>query len=81
MKRDFTYIDDIAQGTVTSLRSVGFEVVNLGGDAPHSVNQLIELGISAIIQPGGSINDDKVIKAANEAGIVMAFTGPHHFKH
>ena len=45
------------------------------------VNQLIELGISAIIQPGGSINDDKVIKAANEAGIVMAFTGTRHFKH
>lgn len=41
--RDFTYIDDIARGTVASLCSVGFEVVNLGGDAPHSVNQLIEL--------------------------------------
>tara|TARA_Y100000590_G_scaffold327907_1_gene372272 strand:- start:8620 stop:10161 length:1542 start_codon:yes stop_codon:yes gene_type:complete len=45
------------------------------------INQLIELGVNAIIQPGGSINDTKVIKAANKAGIVMAFTGTRHFKH
>ena len=45
------------------------------------INQLIELGVDAIIQPGGSINDTKVIKAANKAGIVMAFTGTRHFKH
>tara|TARA_B100000029_G_scaffold515051_1_gene620283 strand:- start:31 stop:1572 length:1542 start_codon:yes stop_codon:yes gene_type:complete len=45
------------------------------------VNQLIELGVNAIIQPGGSINDNKVIKVANDAGIVMAFTGTRHFKH
>jgi nucleoside-diphosphate-sugar epimerase len=41
--RDFTYVDDIARGTVAALRPLGFEVVNLGGDEPHEVNELIRL--------------------------------------
>mgnify|MGYP001239565898 CR=1 FL=1 len=45
------------------------------------VQELIDIGIEAIIQPGGSINDKKIIEAANRAGIVMAFTGIRHFKH
>ena len=45
------------------------------------INHLIESGVEAIIQPGGSVNDKKVIDAANEAGIVMVFTGTRHFKH
>jgi len=38
-------------------------------------------GATAIIQPGGSIRDDEVIKAADEAGIAMVFTGMRHFRH
>ncbi len=38
-------------------------------------------GITAIIQPGGSIKDEDSIKAADEAGISMVFTGMRHFKH
>lgn len=38
-------------------------------------------GITAIIQPGGSIRDEESINAANEAGIAMVFTGMRHFKH
>ena len=45
------------------------------------IEELAEVGIEAIIQPGGSINDKKVIAAANNAGLVMAFTGIRHFKH
>ena len=45
------------------------------------IQELIKGGVRAIIQPGGSINDKKIIKAANKAGIVMAFTGIRHFKH
>jgi len=45
------------------------------------VKKLIDIGVSAIIQPGGSINDKDVIKTANKAKIVMAFTGTRHFKH
>ena len=45
------------------------------------VEELINAGVEAIIQPGGSVNDKKVIKVANKAGIIMAFTGTRHFKH
>jgi len=38
-------------------------------------------GATAIIQPGGSIRDDEVIKAADEAGLAMVFTGMRHFRH
>ncbi len=38
-------------------------------------------GVTAIIQPGGSIRDEEVIKAANEHGIAMVFTGVRHFRH
>ena len=40
-----------------------------------------EAGITAIIQPGGSIRDEDSIKACNEYGIAMVFTGMRHFKH
>ena len=45
------------------------------------IEELIKVGVNAIIQPGGSINDKKVISAANKAGVIMAFTGTRHFKH
>jgi phosphoribosylaminoimidazolecarboxamide formyltransferase/IMP cyclohydrolase len=40
-----------------------------------------EAGATAAIQPGGSIRDDEVIAAANEAGLAMVFTGMRHFRH
>lgn len=41
----------------------------------------IEAGATAVIQPGGSIRDDEVIAAADEADIAMVFTGMRHFRH
>ena len=41
----------------------------------------IEAGATAVIQPGGSMRDDEVIKAADDAGIAMVFTGIRHFRH
>jgi phosphoribosylaminoimidazolecarboxamide formyltransferase / IMP cyclohydrolase len=41
----------------------------------------VEAGATAIIQPGGSIRDDEVIAAADEAGLAMLFTGMRHFRH
>ena len=38
-------------------------------------------GITAVVQPGGSVRDDEVIAAANEHGIAMVFTGERHFRH
>ena len=40
-----------------------------------------EAGITAIVQPGGSIRDDEVIAAADKAGLAMVFTGVRHFRH
>ncbi len=42
-KRDFTFVDDIAEGTVRALQPAGFEVINLGNNTPHELNVLIEL--------------------------------------
>ena len=41
--RDFTYIDDIANGTIRALKPTGFEIFNLGGDHPVKLNYVIEL--------------------------------------
>jgi phosphoribosylaminoimidazolecarboxamide formyltransferase/IMP cyclohydrolase len=41
----------------------------------------IEAGATAVIQPGGSMRDDEVIKAADEHGVAMMFTGVRHFRH
>jgi phosphoribosylaminoimidazolecarboxamide formyltransferase/IMP cyclohydrolase len=40
-----------------------------------------EAGATAVIQPGGSVRDDEVIKAADDAGLAMVFTGTRHFRH
>jgi phosphoribosylaminoimidazolecarboxamide formyltransferase/IMP cyclohydrolase len=40
-----------------------------------------EAGATAVIQPGGSMRDDEVIKAADERGLAMVFTGMRHFRH
>ncbi|MCH8139724.1 MAG: bifunctional phosphoribosylaminoimidazolecarboxamide formyltransferase/IMP cyclohydrolase [Proteobacteria bacterium] len=48
---------------------------------PDALLAAAEAGVSAVIQPGGSIRDDEVIKAADDAGIAMVFTGMRHFRH
>ncbi len=57
----------------------------MGSDAFFPFSDCVETaqkaGITAIIQPGGSIHDEDSIKAANDAGIAMLFTGMRHFKH
>jgi len=57
----------------------------LGSDAffpfRDGVDMAAEAGITAIIQPGGSVRDEEAIQAANEHGMAMIFTGIRHFKH
>ena len=48
---------------------------------PDGLLAAVDAGATAVIQPGGSIRDDKIIQAANDAGIAMAFTGIRHFNH
>ena len=45
------------------------------------IDAAAQVGITAIIHPGGSMRDEEVISAANEHGIAMVFTGMRHFKH
>ncbi len=48
---------------------------------PDGPNILMDAGVTAIIQPGGSKNDDKVIAACDSRDVAMIFTGTRHFKH
>ena len=48
---------------------------------PDGLLTAAEAGATAVIQPGGSMRDDEVIAAADEAGLAMVFTGMRHFRH
>ena len=48
---------------------------------PDGLQVLIDAGVSAVVQPGGSVRDEEVIAAASKAGISMYFTGERHFFH
>ena len=57
----------------------------MGSDAffpfPDCVEAAAKAGITAIIQPGGSVRDQESIDACNKYGIAMVFVGQRHFKH
>ena len=48
---------------------------------PDGLLAAAEAGVTAVIQPGGSMRDDKVIEAADAAGLAMVLTGMRHFRH
>lgn len=48
---------------------------------PDGLLAAAEAGVTAVIQPGGSMRDDAVIEAADDAGLAMVFTGMRHFRH
>ena len=48
---------------------------------PDGLEAAIAAGVTAVVQPGGSVRDDAVIAAADTAGIAMLFTGTRHFRH
>lgn len=79
---------------VNSARIAGIKAEHAGLEVKGSVmasdaffpfrdglDQAGEAGITAVIQPGGSMRDEEVIDAANEHGIAMVFTGMRHFRH
>ncbi|ACC98078.1 Phosphoribosylaminoimidazolecarboxamide formyltransferase/IMP cyclohydrolase [Elusimicrobium minutum Pei191] len=61
------------------------KVLVIGSDAffpfRDGVDAAAKLGVSAIVQPGGSVRDEEAIAAADEHGIAMIFTGLRHFRH
>ena len=48
---------------------------------PDGIQLAAQAGVTAIIQPGGSLRDDEVIAAADAHGLAMVFTGTRHFRH
>jgi len=69
-ERDFTYIDDIARGSILSLKPLGYEVINLGSDHPIKVNYVIQLmeqylGKKAIIEYQPAHSADVPVTWAN----------------
>jgi phosphoribosylaminoimidazolecarboxamide formyltransferase/IMP cyclohydrolase len=42
---------------------------------------MIDVGVTAVVQPGGSVHDQDVLVAADERGISMVLTGERHFRH
>ena len=62
---------------------IRYEMIVIGA-GPAGLSAAIEAakhGITAVIQPGGSIRDEESITACNENGLPMVFTGIRHFKH
>jgi phosphoribosylaminoimidazolecarboxamide formyltransferase/IMP cyclohydrolase len=79
---------------VYSARIAGIKAVDAGLDVPGSamasdaffpfrdgIDSAADAGITAVIQPGGSMRDNEVIAAADEHNIAMVFTGMRHFRH
>jgi phosphoribosylaminoimidazolecarboxamide formyltransferase/IMP cyclohydrolase len=48
---------------------------------PDGVEEGLRAGVTAVIQPGGSVRDEEAIAAADAAGAAMVLTGARHFKH
>ncbi len=69
-----------AQNAVLPLKGT---VVGSDGFFPFrdGVDELHEQGVTAVVQPGGSLKDEEVIKACDEHGMAMILTGARHFKH
>ncbi len=78
---------DAAQCALKKAKEMGLDVTGaaMASEAffpfRDSVDAAAEAGVSAIIEPGGSIRDDEVIEAANEHGIALYFTTVRHFLH
>ena len=78
---------DSAQIAASKALERGFETKGccMASDAffpfRDGIDAAANIGITSVIQPGGSMRDQEVIDAANEAGMAMLFTGMRHFRH
>lgn len=76
-------VDSVKVGAMKAV--LPLEGTVLASDAffpfPDGVEEAAKHGITAVIQPGGSVRDAEVIEAANRLGLAMVFTGVRHFRH
>ena len=76
-------VDSVRIGAMRSQLPVAGTVLASDAFFPFrdGIDEAARNGITAVIQPGGSVRDEEVIAAANEHGLAMVFTGVRHFKH
>jgi phosphoribosylaminoimidazolecarboxamide formyltransferase/IMP cyclohydrolase len=76
-------IDSVKIGAMRAQLPVAGSVLASDAFFPFrdGIDEAAKHGITAVIQPGGSVRDEEVIAAANEHGLAMVFTGIRHFKH
>jgi phosphoribosylaminoimidazolecarboxamide formyltransferase/IMP cyclohydrolase len=76
-------VDSVRIGAMKAVLPLAGTVV--GSDAffpfPDGIEEAARHGVTAVIQPGGSVRDDDVIAAADRLGLAMVFTGVRHFRH
>ncbi len=71
----------VAQGLATPLTQGSVVASDAFYPFADGLLSAVEAGATAVIQPGGSMRDDEVIQAADDAGLAMIFTGMRHFRH
>ncbi len=76
-------VDSVKIGAMRAQLPLGGSVLASDAFFPFrdGIDEAAKHGITAVIQPGGSVRDEEVIAAANEHGLAMVFTGVRHFKH
>ena len=76
-------VDSVKVGAMKAILPIAGTV--LASDAffpfPDGIEEAAKHGITAVIQPGGSVRDEEVITAANLLNLAMVFTGVRHFRH
>ena len=76
-------VDSVKVGAMKAILPLAGTV--LASDAffpfPYGIEEAAKHGITAVIQPGGSVRDEEVIAAANLLNLAMVFTGVRHFRH
>ncbi len=76
-------VDSVKLGVMKAVLPITGSVVASDAFFPFAdgVEEAAKAGVTAVIQPGGSVRDDEVIAAADRLGLAMVFTGVRHFRH
>jgi phosphoribosylaminoimidazolecarboxamide formyltransferase/IMP cyclohydrolase len=76
-------VDSVKVGAMKAVLPLAGTVLASDAFFPFAdgIEEAAKHGITAVIQPGGSVRDDEVVAAANKLGLAMVFTGVRHFRH
>jgi hypothetical protein len=77
----YNTLSTIASMCDTSPKQAKYLTIDFARYLRTNIDTLASYGVTAIIQPGGSVRDDESIQACDEYGIAMVFTGHRHFRH